>query len=149
MAQPSPQNMFTLRRVGNAAMVILSCPAVREWQALVLTNYLAEVVEHNQGRVVLDITDIFQFTCSWLKSLITLSDRARELGGRFIIVGMSRQGRQLMKEGGWSKRLELAESGEQALTLVGAAATAPWRRAVARLLSFPTGRTGTHKPKAA
>jgi len=148
VTQPSPQTMFTLSRVGDAAMVILSCPAVREWQSSVLSNYLAEVVEHNRGRVVLDIKGISQFTCAWLNSLISLSDRCKELGGMFVVVGMSRQGQRLMRDAGLNKRLQLAESGEEALSLLGASSVAPWRRAVARLLSIPVA-SSTSKPKAA
>jgi anti-anti-sigma factor len=135
--------MFTLSRVGNAAMVILSCPAVREWQSSMLTNYLSEVVEHNRGRVVLDIKGISQFTCAWLNSLISLSDRCKELGGLFIVVGMSRQGQRLMRDAGLTKRLQLATSGEEALSLLGASSIAPWRRAVAKLLSIPIAATPT------
>jgi anti-anti-sigma factor len=140
--------MFTLSRVGDAAMVILSCPAVREWQSSMLTNYLSEVVEHNRGRVVLDIKGISQFTCAWLNSLISLSDRCKELGGLFIVVGMSRQGQRLMRDGGLNKRLHLAHSGEEALSLLGASTIAPWRRAVAKLLSIPIAAAPS-KPKAA
>jgi anti-anti-sigma factor len=141
--------MFTLSRVGDAAMVILSCPAVREWQASVLSNYLAEVVESHKGKVVLDIKGITQFTCAWLNSLISLSDRCKELSGQFVVVGMSRQGQRLMRDAGLTKRLQLAESGEEALSLLGASSVAPWRRAVARLLSIPVAATPPAKPKAA
>jgi anti-anti-sigma factor len=148
VTQPSPQTMFTLSRVGDAAMVILSCPAVREWQANVLSNYLTEVVELNRGRVVLDIKGITQFTCAWLNSLISLSDRCKELGGIMIVVGMSRQGQRLMRDSGLTKRLQLAGSGEEALSAMGASNIAPWRRAVAKLLSIPIAATPL-KPKAA
>jgi len=125
VTQPSPETMFTLSRVGDAAMVILSCPAVREWQSSVLSNYLAEVVEHNRGKVVLDVAGISQFTCAWLNSLISLADRSHELGGLFVVVGMSRQGKRLMRDAGLTKRLRLAESGEEALSLLGSSSVAP------------------------
>jgi anti-anti-sigma factor len=141
--------MFTLSRVGDAAMVILSCPAVREWQSSVLSHYLAEIVEQNKGRVVVDVSGIFQFTCAWLNALISLSDRAHELGGQLVVVGLSRQGRRLMRNGGLNKRLQLADSGDEALGLLGASSVAPWRRAVARLLSIPVAPTPASKPKAA
>lgn len=137
--------MFTLSRVGDVAMVILSCPAVREWQASVLSGYLSDIVETNKGRVVLDVSGIFQFTIAWLNSLISLADRCRELGGEFIVVGMPRMGQRMMREAGLIKKLRLAESGIAALAMLEASSIAPWRRAVARLLSIPIA----HKPKAA
>jgi anti-anti-sigma factor len=137
--------MFTLSRVGDAAMVILSCLAIREWQSSVLSNYLTEVVEHNRGKVILDVTGVSQFTCAWLDALISLSDRARELGGMFVVVGMSRQGKRLMRDSGLLKRLRLAQSGQDALTQLGAGSVAPWRRAVARLLSIPVAASTEHK----
>lgn len=137
--------MFTLSRVGDTAMVILSCPAVREWQASVLSGYLADVVEGNKGRVVLDVSGIFQFTIAWVNSLISLADRCRELGGDFVVVGMPRIGRRMMREAGLTKKLRLADSGQQALSMLEDSSVAPWRRAVARLLSIPMAS----KPKAA
>jgi len=126
-------------------MVILSCLAVRELQASVLSGYLADVVEANKGRVVLDVSGIFQFTCAWLNSLICLADRCRELGGEFVVVGMPRMGRTMMRDAGLTKKLLLADSGQQALGMIVDTSVAPWRRAMARLLSMPA----TSKPKAA
>jgi anti-anti-sigma regulatory factor len=149
LTQPSAESMFTLSRVGDAAMVILSCPAVREWQSSVLSNYLTEVVEQNEGRVVIDVSGIFQFTVAWLHSLISLGDRSQELGGQLVVIGMPRQGRRMMRDAGLAKRLQLAESGDQALAMLKASNVAPWRRAVAKLLSIPVAPTGKSKPKAA
>jgi anti-anti-sigma regulatory factor len=137
--------MFTLSRVGDAAMVILSCPAVREWQASVLSGYLSDVVETNKGRVVLDVSGIFQFTIAWVNSLILLADRCRELGGEFVVVGMPRIGRTMMLEAGLTKKLRLADNGQEALAML-ESSVGPWRRAVARLLSIPMS---ARKPKAA
>ena len=145
VTQPASETMFTLSRVGDAAMVILSCLAIREWQSSVLSNYLSEVVEHNRGKVIVDVTGVSQFTCAWLDSLISLSDRARELGGMFVVVGMSRQGKRLMRDSGLMKRLRLAQSGQDALLQLGASTVAPWRRAVAKLLSIPVANTPSNK----
>jgi hypothetical protein len=46
------------------------------------------------------------------------------------------------------KRLRLAQSGQEALMQLGAGSVAPWRRAVARLLSIPVA-SASSKHKAA
>jgi anti-anti-sigma regulatory factor len=143
--QPS-DTMFTFSRVGHAAVVTIACPAVREWQASVLSNYLHEVVEQHRGYVAVDVGGIGEFTLAWISSLVALSDRCRELGGQMVVIGMSRQSRGMLRGAGLTKRLQMAPNAQEGLAMIGIETLAPWRRAVAKMLSIPVPAS---KPKAA
>ena len=127
IAQPSPETMFSFSRVGSAAVVTLACPAVREWQASVLSTYLSDVVEQHRGRaVIVDVGGITQFSCAWLNALIELSRRCERMGGQLVVVGMSRQSRNMLRSTGLLKHLRLAGNSQEACASAGSRGW--WRR---------------------
>jgi anti-anti-sigma factor len=113
----------------------------------VLAKYLSEVVEQLRGHVVVDVAGINEFTCAWVTALVSLSDRCRELGGQMVVVGMSRQAKGMLRSAGLTKRLRLASTSQDGLAMIGVQSLAPWRRAIARMLSIPVAPAS--KPKAA
>lgn len=144
--QNSQDTVFSFSRVGDAAVVTLACPAVREWQASVLHSYLTDVVDRNRGRaVIVDVAGIQQFSCAWLNTLIKLTERAAQMGGSLMVVGFARDTRRLMKSTGVFRKLNVMESTAHALSAAGASDLAPWKAAVARMLQLPL----TTKPRKA
>lgn len=138
LAQNPQDTVLSFSRQGDAAVVTLACPAVREWQASVLSTYLNDVVERNRGRtVVVDVAGIGQFSCAWINTLIGLTERVARMGGQLVVVGLSRESRRLLKSTGLVRRLHLAGSTSEALAMTGDGAIAPWRMAVARMLAIP------------
>lgn len=137
-AQPQQETVFSFSRMGDAAVVTLACPAVREWQASVLTAYLSDVVERNRGRaVIVDIGGIAQFSCAWINALISLSNRALTMGGQLVVVGLSRDTRRLLRSTGLIRSLKMAATTAEALAALKARELSPWRAAVARMFSIP------------
>jgi anti-anti-sigma factor len=136
--QSRQETVFSFSRVGNAAVVTLACPTVREWQSSVLANYLTDVIDRNRGRaVIVDMAGIQQFSCAWLNTLIGLTERATKMGGSLMVVGFSRDTRRLMKSTGVLRRLQIHGSMSQALAASGATEVSPWRKAVAKVLQIP------------
>jgi anti-anti-sigma factor len=138
LAQTQQDTVFSFSRVGDAAVVTLACPAVREWQSSVLTTYLADVVDRNRGRVVIvDVAGIVQFSCAWISTLLGLSERATSMGGQLVVVGLSRQSRRMLRTTGLLRRLKLAGSTQEAIAMTEDTELAPWRMAVAKMLAIP------------
>lgn len=137
--KPLPDTMFTLSRVGDVAVVSLTCPAIREHQAQVLGRYLQELCEEVTGRVVLEVTGVAQFSCAWINTLLSLTRRCRALGGTMVVLGMAPKDEQVLRSTGLDKHLFLRSSRSAALAEFGAPSLAPWRLAVARLLDIPVG----------
>jgi anti-anti-sigma factor len=138
LTQNPLDTVFSFSRQGDAAVVTLACPAVRDWQASVLSTYLSDIVERNRGRtLVVDVAGVAKFSCAWINALITLTERATRMGGQLVVVGLSRDSRRLLKSTGLSRRLHLAGSPAEALAMKQDATVAPWRLAVARMLSIP------------
>jgi anti-anti-sigma factor len=147
--QNSQDTVFSFSRVGDAAVVTLACPAVREWQSSVLSSYLADVIDRNRGRaVVVDMTGIQQFSCAWLNTLIGLTERATQMGGSLMVVGFSRDTRRLMKSTGVLRRLQVFGSVSEALASSRATDIAPWRVAVAKMLQIPVPNSAGHNQAA-
>jgi anti-anti-sigma factor len=146
LTQNQNDTVFSFSRQGDAAVVTLACPAVREWQASVLAKYLSDVIENNRGRtVIVDVAGIGQFSCAWLNTLIELTDRVERMGGKLLIAGMPRDSRRLLKSTGLARRLHLTGSTSEALVLAGVAEIAPWRMAVAKMLSIPVQTPTTRR----
>jgi anti-anti-sigma factor len=138
LAQNPLDTVFSFSRQGDAAVVTLACPAVREWETSVLSSYLSDIVERNRGRtLVIDVAGVAQFSCAWINALIGLTDRVARMGGQMVVVGLSRDARRLLKSTGLTRRLHLAGSQAEALSWTGDSEIAPWRLAVARMLSIP------------
>jgi anti-anti-sigma factor len=132
--------MFTFSRVGGAVVATVSCAFLKERQAEVLKGYLADLVERHGGRVILDVGGIGQFSCAWINVLIGLTDRSREVGGEFMVVGFTREAKSMLRSTGLVKHLHLEPNTHAALRLMGQSSISPWRLAVSRLLAIPTPR---------
>jgi len=129
--------MFTLSRVGDIAVVSLTCPAIREHQAHVLGRYLQELCDDVTGRVVLEVTGVAQFSCAWINTLLSLTHRCRAMGGNLVILGMPAQDERMLRSTGLDKHLYLRPSRSAAFAEFGTPSLAPWRLALARLLDIP------------
>lgn len=132
-----PETMFTLSRVGNAAVVSLTCPAIREKQAQTLGRYLRDLSDQVQGRIVLEVAGVGSFSCAWINELLRLTQRCRSMGGNLVLSGMPERDARVLRSTGLLQHLCLMNSRSEAINLLGGCPVAPWRLAVARLLDIP------------
>lgn len=144
-AEPAADTMFTFRRVGQVGVVTLVCPALRERQASLLTNYLADLADRLRGKLVLEVSGVRSFSCAWINAMIELSRRCVGHGGELMIVGLSAPARKLMNRTGLLAHLRVERSQAVALRLLGAPVLDPWRLTVARWLGV---QVATESPRA-
>lgn len=97
------------------AMVKVRPESLREYQAVLLRDELADVVEHSDGRVLLRFHTGSDVCASCLNELITQSHRCEALGGRMFIVGLSKTMRRLLKGTGLDSHLHLAKDTADAM----------------------------------
>jgi anti-anti-sigma factor len=136
-AQLLPMTTLSLGRIGDAGLVKLSCPSIRERQAAVLGRHLHEVAEHVRGRLVLEVSCVSQFTCAWINTLIALARRCRDLGGELILMGLSRKEVAMLRATGLEKYLCLAHGQQEVLKRLGQHRGPQWKVALAKLLKLP------------
>jgi hypothetical protein len=79
-----------------------------------LVSQVWPLAERVDGRVVLDVSKAALFNCAWLNALIDLHHRCDRLGGRLVVVGLSREARLLVEDCGLGASLNLAESESEA-----------------------------------
>jgi len=133
-----PDTMFTLSRVGDAAVVSLTCPAIKDRQAQILGRYLKELAPEVGGRIVLEVAGVGQFACAWINTLIDLTRVCERLGGRLFVQGMPRKDVRVLRATGIDRMIGLVGTRAEAMQQFGGGSCAPWKLAVARLLDIPT-----------
>lgn len=139
-SEPAADTMFTLRRVGGAGVIALTCPALRERQAHLLAVYLADLAERLEGRLVLDVRGVSEFSCAWINAMLDLSARCVAHGGQLIVVGLSRPSRRMLASTGLLARLRVARCTNAALRRLGVPVLDSWRLTAARWLGIPVDR---------
>ncbi len=97
------------------AMVKVRPDSLREHQAALLREQLADVVDHACGRVLLRFGEGADVCASCLSELIHESRRCEGLGGRMCIVGLSRDMRRLLRTTGLERQLHLVRSTAEAM----------------------------------
>ncbi|MBK7403765.1 MAG: hypothetical protein IPJ41_03800 [Phycisphaerales bacterium] len=97
------------------AMVNVRPESLREHQASLLSEELADVVDRSCGRVLLRFSEGAEVCASCLSELIRESQRAEALGGRIFIVGLSREMRRMLKGTGLDRQLHLARDTAEAM----------------------------------
>ncbi len=134
-----PDTMFTLSRVGETAVVSLTCPYIRERQSEILGRYLKELAPEVGGRLILEVAGVGQFACAWINTLVEVSKGCQREGGRLIVQGMSKKDVRMLRETGLDRHITLCASRQEAMQHFNrAGAIKPWRLAVARLLDLPS-----------
>lgn len=132
-----PDTMFTLSRVGDAAIVSLACPAIHEAQAKVLGRYLKQLVAEVGGRLVLEVAGVGSFNCSWINALIELSRQCERLGGRLFVLGIPRREQGLIRTTGLDRYINMTTSRAEALRSFESPGAPTWRLGLTRLLELP------------
>lgn len=97
------------------AMVKVRPDSLREHQAALLREELADVVDHSVGRVLLRFGDGAEVCASCLNELIHESRRCEALGGRLCIVGLSPSMRRLLRGTGLDRQLHLVRNTAEAM----------------------------------
>jgi anti-anti-sigma regulatory factor len=97
------------------AMVKVRPLSMREHQAALLREELADVVDQSSGRVLLRFGEDAEVCVTSLRELICESKRCESLGGRMLIVGLSRNMRRLLKGTGLDRNLHLCKDTAEAM----------------------------------
>ncbi len=92
------------------AMVKVRPLSLREHQTVLLGEELADVVDQSCGRVLIRFDDGADVCASGLNELIMQSRRCEALGGRMVVVGMSRPMRKLIKGTGLDRHLHMEKT---------------------------------------
>lgn len=131
-----PDTMFTLSRVGDAAIVSLTCPSIHESQADVLGRYLKQLAPEVGGQIVLEVAGVGRFNCAWINTLIEVSRACTRLGGKMFVLGVPAREQTLIRTTGLDRHVNLCSSRAEAMAQFRASST-PWRMGVERLLDLP------------
>ena len=97
------------------AMVTVRPESLREHQAALLHDELADVVDHSCGRVLLRFHAGADVCASCLSELISESHRCEALGGRMYVVGLSKHMRRVLKGTGLDQHLHLSKDTAEAM----------------------------------
>lgn len=97
------------------AMVNVRPESLREHQAALLRDELADVVDRSCGRVLLRFSEGAEVCASCLNELIRESQRCRALGGHMFIVGLSRDMRRMLKGTGLDRQIHLTKDTAEAM----------------------------------
>lgn len=135
-----PDTMVTLSRVGDAAIVNVTCPAVYDPQTQMLERFLRDLAPSVGGRILLEVAGIARFNCAWINALIALSRDCTRMGGRLMVLGMPLRDERLLKSTGLDRFIDLVHDRRDALAHFEQSGNAPWRLGVDRLLDSPNSR---------
>lgn len=97
------------------AMVKARPETLREHQASLLREELADVVDQSCGRVLLRFSNGAELCATCLNELIAESRRCEALGGRMYVVGLSKQMRRMLKATGLDQHLHLSKDTAEAM----------------------------------
>lgn len=136
-AHQLPDTMFTLSRIGDAAIISITTPSIMEAQATVLGRYLRQLSSEVQGQVVLEVAGVGKFNCAWINTMIEVSRYCQSLGGRLFVLGMPGREVRLLKSTGLDRHLSLVATRSAAMREFKASSETPWRLGVARMLDIP------------
>jgi anti-anti-sigma factor len=97
------------------AMVKVRPRSLREHQAALLREELADVVARSGGRMLLRFPEGAEVSAGALSELIAASRRCEEIGGRMFVVGLSRTMLRLIRSTGLDRYLRLARDTADAM----------------------------------
>lgn len=92
------------------AMVRVRAESLREHQASMLRSELADVVDQSAGRVLLRFAGSGELCASCLRELLAESARCEALGGRLVVVGLSKPMRRMLRHANLDKLLWAEDS---------------------------------------
>jgi anti-anti-sigma factor len=96
-------------------MVKVRPETLREHQASLLREELADVVDRSCGRLLLRFSDGADLCATCLNELIAESRRCEALGGRMYVVGLSKAMRRMLKATGLDQHLHLSRDTAEAM----------------------------------
>lgn len=136
-ADQLPDTMFTLSRIGDAAIISITTPSIQEPQAKVLGKYLRQLSGEVSGQVVLEVAGIGKFNCAWINAMIEVSRFCESLGGKLFVLGLPKREEGLLRTTGLDRHLTLVATRSAAMRQFKANSETPWRLGVARMLDIP------------
>lgn len=110
----------------SAGIAMIGMPSIRERQAVIMRERLAEIAKRREGRMLVGLTEVTSLSTSAIGDLVGLSKSCREMGGRLVLFGVSRQIMESIRAAGLHRSLDIA----------------PDRAAAAAMLKARPARTG-------
>lgn len=138
--RPLPSQLLSAERVEHVMLVTPLIESIRERQAMVLEKQILDLALRCRGHLAIDHVRVNDFTCAWINSLISLTERSQKLGGRLAIFGLTLAGEEMLRETGLHRKLHIARSRAAALEMVGFEQPTLLQRALLSLLNPPTRR---------
>ena len=101
----------------HVAVASIALPSVRERQATIMRERLAELAGQCHGRLAVGFTEVTDMTSAAINALIEVSGVCRSLGGRLVIFGLDTPLRTVFRSTGLDKLLTVAADADAALRL--------------------------------
>jgi|CXWL01.1.fsa_nt_gi anti-anti-sigma regulatory factor len=108
------QDSLVVDHDSGVSIVTIAELNLREHLAQIVGNRLLELAHHCEGRLLLKLDLVREFSVAWINELLRLSTHCSGLGGRLVVQGMSEEGVRIMHSTGLDKRVTLVNSDHEA-----------------------------------
>lgn len=112
------ESVATVMWVAGAPIFDVECDCLREHQSGVLGRQLRSVIEEAEGRVILNLRAVNLMGLAAVNELIACDKECQSLGGRLVIIELTRDLARSMRSNGISRSLLIAENAGHALKLL-------------------------------
>lgn len=115
---PSSDRYLSVERLSDAAIVTLREPSLRETHAEQLQPELISLARLTAGKLVLDLSQVRDFSCAWINTMIAIGGQCSRVGGRLCICGLSKELHAFLKDTGLHRTLQIAPTLREARDIV-------------------------------
>lgn len=118
---PGPSSFdryLSVERLSDAAIVTLREPSLREAHAEQLQPELISLARLTAGKLVLDLSQVRDFSCAWINTMIATGGQCSRMGGRLCICGLSKELHAFLKDTGLHRTLHIAPTLREARDIV-------------------------------
>lgn len=114
----SSDRYLSVERLSEAAIVTLREPSLRETHAELLQPELISLARLTAGKMVLDLSQVRDFSCAWINTMIATAGQCSRMGGRLCICGLSKELHAFLKDTGLHRTLQIAPTLREARDIV-------------------------------
>ncbi len=118
--------LISISATANVAVATIDVPAVRERQATILRQRLAELAGRSGGRLVVSMHQVTDMTSACIIALIQVGDECRARGGRLVVTGLSRRLRRVFRSARIQQAVTVSRTAEEALRCFDRARRGRW-----------------------
>jgi len=126
---PTSDGLVVIEALDRCAVARVACRQLRDAEAQRALTHLTATAAGAQGRLVLSCESVSGMSLNAARSVATLSHRCRDLGGRLVVLGLSRDELKMVRSFGG--RVRAVRTLHDALRVFGARRTPHARRGAA------------------